>query len=182
MVSDGSNWLGYLNKYPSTDPNGVILSGSAPTFQTDGSALVDNDLWIDTTELEEYPKGNERILFIDDEEMIAEMGGTMLKRLGYEVTVKSSSKDALETFKSNPEAFDLVITDQTMPNMSGSELSAALLNVRPDIPIILCTGYSKKISMDETKELGIKDLLLKPINKVKLATTIRTVLDEELKA
>ncbi len=127
---------------------------------------------------EVYPRGNERILFVDDEEMLAELGGRMLERLGYEITVKSSSKDALETFKLNPETFDLVITDQSMPNMSGSELSAELLNIRPDIPIILCTGFSKKISEKKAKEIGIKEFLLKPLDREQLTKTIRKVLDE----
>jgi signal transduction histidine kinase/ActR/RegA family two-component response regulator len=127
---------------------------------------------------EVYPRGNERILFVDDEEMLAELGGRMLERLGYEVTVKSSSKDASETFKLNPETFDLVITDQSMPNMSGIELSAELLNVRPDIPIILCTGFSKKTSGEKAKEIGIKEFCVKPLDRKELAHVVRKVLDE----
>jgi CheY-like chemotaxis protein len=123
------------------------------------------------------PRGNERILFTDDEEMLAEMGGKMLERLGYQVTFTTSSNYALETFKSNPDAFDLVITDQTMPNMSGVELAEELMKTKPDIPIILCTGYSRKVSEDKAKKLGIREFLLKPIDTEKLATTIRKVLD-----
>ncbi len=127
---------------------------------------------------EEYSRGNERILFVDDEEMLAELGTRILRRQGYQVTVKTSSNDALETFKSDPGSFDLVITDQSMPNMSGSELSAELLNVRPDIPIILCTGYSKKISAEKTREIGIKEFCTKPLDRKILTQITRKVLDE----
>ncbi len=125
----------------------------------------------------EYPHGSERILFVDDEEMLAEMGGRILEQLGYDVTVKLSSTDALETFQSNPEAFDLVITDQSMPNISGADLAVELLKARFNIPVILCTGYSNKISEEESKILGIKKYLTKPIGKRKLAKSIREVLD-----
>jgi CheY-like chemotaxis protein len=126
----------------------------------------------------ELSQGNERILFVDDEKMVAEMGCTMLERQGYKVTGKTSSIDALKTFKSDPEAFDLVITDQTMPNMSGAELAVELLKIRPGIPIILCTGYSKKISEKEAKELGIREFLLKPFDRRQLAKSVRKVLDK----
>ncbi|MCP4338000.1 MAG: PAS domain S-box protein [Desulfobulbaceae bacterium] len=127
--------------------------------------------------LQECPKGNERILFVDDEKMLAEIGGRMLSRLGYDVTVKVSSNEALEIFTSAPEAFDLVITDQTMPNMSGGELAIELLKSRPDIPIILCTGYSKKISKEEAKKFGVREYLLKPLERKQLAKVIREVLE-----
>jgi len=127
---------------------------------------------------EEYPHGGERILFVDDEEMLAEMGLRMLERQGYQVTVKTNSDDALEIFRSDPKAFDLVITDQSMPNMSGSELSAELLKIRPDIPIILCTGFSKKISEEKAKGIGIKEFCTKPLDRKGLAHVVRKVLDE----
>ncbi len=126
---------------------------------------------------EEYPPRNERILFVDDEEMLAIMGGSMLERLGYKVTVKTSSNDALETFKSNPQAFDLIITDQSMPNMSGAELSVELLKCRPDIRIILCTGYSKKITKEKAQKLGIREYLTKPFNIIQLEKIVRDVLE-----
>jgi len=127
---------------------------------------------------EENLQGNERVLFVDDEEMLAMIGGRLLERLGYKVTVKTSSNDALKTFKSDPDSFDLVITDQSMPNMSGAELTTELLNTRPDIPVILCTGYSKKISEEESKKLGIKKYLLKPLDRRALAKSIREVLKQ----
>ena len=127
--------------------------------------------------IEDIPQGKERILFVDDEEMLAILGGRMLERLGYEVTVNSSSNDALETFKANPEKFDMVITDQSMPNMSGAELAVELLKTRPDIPIILCTGYSKKISEEEAKRLGIRKYLIKPLERRQLAKFVREALE-----
>lgn len=124
------------------------------------------------------PTGKEEILIVDDEEGMAEMLGIMVRRLGYQETFETSSTKALETFKSNPEKFDLVITDQTMPDMTGMELAEELMRVRPDIPIILCTGYSKKVTEEKVKGMGIKELLIKPIEREQLACTIRDILDE----
>ncbi len=121
-------------------------------------------------------QGNERILFVDDEEMLAILGGRILEQLGYAVTVRLSSLDALETFKANPAAFDVVVTDQSMPEMSGVELSMQLLKIRPDIPIVLCTGYSKKITEKEAIRIGIKKYLTKPFDTKRLAKCIRDVL------
>ncbi len=126
----------------------------------------------------DYPNGNERILFVDDEEMLAKVGSSMLEMIGYEVTVKTSSIDAMETFRSDPAAFDLVITDQAMPNMSGAEMAVELLKTREDIPIILCTGFSNKISEEKAKEIGIKKFYLKPWNMKKLAHAVREVLEK----
>jgi PAS domain S-box-containing protein len=127
---------------------------------------------------EQYAPKNGRILFVDDEDMIATLGGSMLDHLGYKVTVKTSSIDALENFRSEPEAFDLVITDQSMPNMSGAELSMELLKIRPDIPIILCTGHSKKLTTEDAQRLGIKKYLNKPFEKRQLEKLIREILEE----
>ena len=124
------------------------------------------------------PIGIERILFIDDEEILAKMGQTMLERLGYTVTVQMSSIEALTTFKAQPENFDLVITDQTMPGMTGVDLARKLLQIRPDLPIILCTGFSSQISKDNVKSFGIKGFAMKPLAMKDIATLIRKVLDE----
>ena len=129
-------------------------------------------------EPEELPKGTERILFVDDEEPIAKMGRQGLELLGYQVATRTSSVEALELFKSKPNEFDLVITDMTMPNMTGDKLAMELMKIRPDIPIILCTGYSKKISDDSASEIGIKAFTYKPVVKADLAKTVRKVLDE----
>lgn len=123
--------------------------------------------------------GTERILFVDDEEAIAEMSGMMLKRLGYMVTARSSSLEALATFKSNPDDFDLVVTDQAMPHMSGAELAVEVLKVRQDMPVILCTGHSRMISEKEAKKIGIKEFCIKPLEMRILAETVRKVLDEK---
>lgn len=121
--------------------------------------------------------GTERILFVDDEEALAELGGHILERLGYRVTVKTGSQEALDAFLSQPEQFDLVITDQTMPGMPGSEMAGKMLQARPDIPIILCTGYSSIISEEEAKAIGIKEFALKPLVKSDIAGLVRKVLD-----
>ena len=121
--------------------------------------------------------GNERILFVDDEESLVEIGTKMLRLMGYQVTGKTNSLDAFETFKTNPDNFDLIITDQTMPNMSGAELAVELLKMRSDIPIILCTGYSSKISDQMAKEIGIADYFMKPFDTEQLAMIVRKTLD-----
>ena len=123
------------------------------------------------------PVGTERILFIDDEEMLAKMGQTMLERLGYTVTVQMSSIEALATFKRQPAAFDLVITDQTMPGMTGVDLARSMLQIRPDLPIILCTGYSIQISKEKAESYGIRGFVMKPLVRKDIATLIRKILD-----
>ena len=130
-------------------------------------------------EKEELPSGTERILFVDDELPIAKMSSQILERLGYQVTVRTSSVEALELFRSRPVDFDLVISDMTMPNMTGDELARELILIRRDIPMILCTGYSKKITENQVAEIGIKAFTYKPIVTADLAKTVRKVLDEK---
>jgi len=125
------------------------------------------------------PTGNEHILFVDDEEALADMVQQMLERLGYSVVAKTSSLEALEVFKVHPDQFDLVITDQTMPHMAGVDLSKELMRIRPQIPIILCTGFSEVISAEEAKTLGIREFLMKPFATRVLAETIRRALDSK---
>jgi PAS domain S-box-containing protein len=129
-------------------------------------------------EKNDIPTGNERILFVDDEMPIAEMSSLILKQLGYQVSARSSSIEALELFRARPNDFDLVITDMTMPNMMGDQLAGELMMIRPDIPIIICTGYSKKISDQNAADMGVKAFAYKPIIKADLAKTVRNVLDE----
>jgi PAS domain S-box-containing protein len=123
------------------------------------------------------PTGNESILFVDDEAMLVNLTREMLKKLGYQVVVQTSSLEALKIFQAQPEKFDLVITDQTMPHMTGLQLAQEFRHLRPDIPIILCTGYSEKVSLQNIKAAGINDLLMKPFVMRNLAETIRKVLD-----
>lgn len=123
-------------------------------------------------------EGRERILFVDDEELLATMGKDMLERLGYHVTVRQSSLEAIELFQNRPDDFDLVITDQTMPGMTGLDMAKRMLQIRFDIPIILCTGYSSMVDEKVAKAQGIKRFALKPLNKSATAKLIRQVLDE----
>ena len=122
--------------------------------------------------------GNERILFVDDEEFLIDTGQETLEQLGYKVVATMSSQEALELFRSQPDQFDLVITDQTMPKMTGAELATKIMEIRPDIPIILCTGFSEVITEEQAKSLGIRAFVFKPISKKELALTTRRVFDE----
>lgn len=126
---------------------------------------------------EKLPGGNETILFVDDEPAIAAMGQRVLQSLGYSVKTRTSSVEAFKLFKSKPDAFDLVISDLTMPDLTGDILAAELMRIRPDIPVILCSGYSKKISDETASGIGIKAFAYKPIVKVDLAKMVRKVLD-----
>lgn len=126
---------------------------------------------------EKLPGGSERILLIDDEEALARMGQTMLTRLGYTVVLCCSSLDALETFQAAPQAFDLVITDQTMPHMTGDMLAQALRRLRPDIPLILCTGFSHNIDAHKAQALGIDAFVMKPWEFGDLTRTVREILE-----
>ncbi len=132
-----------------------------------------SEITVDNT----IPTGTERILYIDDEQMLVDMAKIMLSRLGYDVTVHTRSQDAYTAFKEQPEAFDLVITDQTMPDITGVELAKKMLKVRPQIPIILCTGFSTTVSKETARLLGIKGFAIKPLIRKELALLIREVLD-----
>ncbi len=139
--------------------------------------VIKRELLPEIEDAKPTPVGRERILFIDDEEILAEMGKSMLERLGYHVTVRNNSIEALKTFQNQPELFDLVITDQTMPGMTGADIARRMIQLRPDIPIILCTGYSAVISEEKAKSMGIKEFALKPLSKKDIAALIRKVLD-----
>lgn len=123
--------------------------------------------------------GDERILLVDDEEAIITMEKQMLDRLGYQVTSRTSSIEALEAFRANPDKFDMVITDMAMPNMPGDKLAVELTKIRADIPILLCTGFSETMSEEKAASLGIKGFILKPIVMKNLSLKIREVLDKK---
>ncbi len=138
---------------------------------------TDLDVLPDIVADEMVPTGTEHILFVDDVWGVVNFGKKMLERLGYTVTSRTSSVEALEAFRAQPEKFDLVITDQTMPNMIGTELAREILSVRPDLPIILCTGYSAYITEEQVKAMGIREYVMKPFVRREMAEVIRRVLD-----
>ncbi len=122
------------------------------------------------------PMGCERILMVDDEQPLVEIGKQMLQRLGYSVATRTSSIEALELFKADPHRFDLVITDIVMPNMTGDKLAEKMMGIRADIPIVLCTGYSERFTRQEAADIGIRSFLMKPLVMRDLADTVRQAL------
>ena len=124
--------------------------------------------------------GKERILIVDDEDMLVELNEQRLGRLGYEVVATTSSMEALAIFCKEPDTFDLVITDYTMPNLTGMDLAMELLKARATIPIILCTGKSDAVSSEKAKEIGIRGFLMKPLSNRELAEAVRRVLDAKV--
>lgn len=126
------------------------------------------------------PKGSERILLVDDEEAVVSLCKMVLEREGYAVSPYSSSLKTLEVFQENPYDFDLVITDQTMPDLRGAELVKKMREVRSDIPVILCTGYSASISEEQAYEFGIEKFMAKPLSRKSLLIAVREVLDQHL--
>ena len=123
--------------------------------------------------------GHESVLLIDDEEDVLEMMHSMIEKLGYQVVSKNSGIEALDTFRNHPRQFDLVITDQTMPELTGLELVEQLIRIRPDIPIILCTGYTEMIAEDSAALLGIGAYVMKPVRMSDIAVKIRKLLDQD---
>ena len=122
-------------------------------------------------------RGNERILLVDDQDMVVQMEKQMLERLGYNVTARTGSMDALEAFRTQPDKFDLVITDMTMPNLTGDKLALELIKIRSDIPVIICTGFSEMMSKEKAATFGIKGFLMKPVVMKDLSKKIREVLE-----
>ena len=129
--------------------------------------------------LYEMPRGSESILFVDDEEQITTLGKMILEDLGYNVTAIMKSHEALKVFRSDPNKFDLVISDMSMPGLTGLELSSEILEVRPDVPIILCTGFSKLLNgIKDENNIPVKSVIMKPFLKRELAVAVRKALDE----
>jgi signal transduction histidine kinase/ActR/RegA family two-component response regulator len=125
------------------------------------------------------PNGDERILLVDDEISVAKVEKDMLENLGYQVTIYTSPSQALKHFREQQESYDLVITDMTMPKITGDKLATEIMNIRPDIPVILCTGFSELINKEEALKLGIRSFVTKPIIIKNFAQTLREVLGGE---
>ncbi len=163
--------------------NGTVTCRSSPnegtTFDVylprimSGREKAEQEVKID------LPTGKERILFIDDEEVLTDLAEKMIGGRGYTVVPMTDSVKALELFRSDPQGFDLVITDMTMPGITGDQLAREIITVRHDIPVILCTGYNIHISEEKAKRIGIREFLLKPLDMKTLIKTIRRVLDEK---
>ena len=162
--------------------NGLITvdskRGKGTTFEIFFPCV--EEIAIKETEDSEVINGHgERILLVDDEHSLVGMTTQMLNRIGYEVVGKTSSIEALEVFQEDPDKFDLVITDQTMPKMKGTKLAEELMNIRADIPIVLCTGYSETVNEESVKAIGIKELVMKPVNRKEISNIIREILDKK---
>jgi CheY-like chemotaxis protein len=126
---------------------------------------------------QEIPCGTERILLVDDEIALADVGTQVLEHLGYQVVGKSNAIEALETFSQEPHLFDLVISDLTMPHMTGFQLAGKIKQIKSDTPIILCSGFTSNATKKQIRNSGVSDFITKPINKKELALVVRKVLD-----
>ena len=161
------------------DIGGFISVDSEPgkgTVFTISLPLIDAGGRKDQQRPDVFPKGRGTVLYVDDEEPIASIGQEMLSSLGYDVTVRFSSRDALEAFRAQPERYDLVITDMTMPSMTGAVLAREILKIRPYLPIILTTGFSETIDEAEAKKIGIREYLMKPVALTDLAQAVHRAL------
>jgi PAS domain S-box-containing protein len=124
-------------------------------------------------------RGDESILFVDDEATLVRLATQLLQKCGYRIAGHTNPLEALKLFKTDPYKFDLVITDMTMPHMTGNQLARALKNIRPDVPIILTTGYSEKISPEKAKMMGVEDFIMKPLSYSDLTKRIRRAIDKK---
>ncbi|HEX2964401.1 MAG TPA: MASE3 domain-containing protein [Syntrophorhabdaceae bacterium] len=156
----------------STPGHGTVFQIYLPRATADESFETDVAITL--------PGGTESILLVDDEETLVELGKRMLERMGYKVTATTSSAEALRIFTEKPKFFDLVITDHTMPELTGMRLAEQLLGMQPDLPIILCTGFSESLKPEAVKNAGIREYLMKPLSKRELSIAVRRVLDESL--
>jgi len=139
---------------------------------------TDKDLFSEEQDEEEIPFGNESVMFIDDEDLLCSLAQSMLTSLGYKVTTFNDSLKALKSFRQFPDQYDLIITDQTMPALTGIELVKEILSIRPGLPIILCTGFSKSVDKTQCEKAGVKSFCLKPLRKKEIAVKMREILDK----
>jgi signal transduction histidine kinase/nitrogen-specific signal transduction histidine kinase/ActR/RegA family two-component response regulator len=153
---------------------GATITILLPVYES-----IENSENINVQSPVEIKKGNEKILLVDDEKIVVDVLKTMLENLGYQVTARTSSVEAFEAFRNNPHRFDLIITDMTMPNMTGKDLAAEVLAVSPGMPIILCTGFSERMDEESARAMGIKAFIMKPVMIDQLAAVVREVLDRE---
>lgn len=154
--------------------------GRGTTFVVYLPSAVFHETKVKRKEKANIPKGSERLLFVDDEPHLAELGKRLLEKIGYRVVAKTNSPDALEAFSQHPEDFDLVVTDMTMPDITGDRLADRLLRIRPDIPVIMCTGYTDIYTSARVRELGLKGVLMKPYVLETMARMVRDVLDGKI--
>lgn len=163
--------LGGMISFSSELEKGSTFHVYLPVIQTEAGS--------EDEKATQAPAGNERILFVDDEKPVTQTMGRPLRNLGYQVVTRNSSLKALELFRADPGEFDLVITDMTMPSMTGDELAEKVMEIRGDIPVILCTGFNEKITEEKAKAKGIRAFLMKPIMTDKMAAKIREILDQK---
>ncbi|MCK5405098.1 MAG: response regulator, partial [Desulfobulbaceae bacterium] len=163
----------------STPGEGSTFSVHIPALQEEAAPLKDS-VPKESEQASPLPTGNERILVVDDELLLVQIHKKQLEGCGYTVTITTESRDALEKIRAQPEQFDVLITDQTMPRLSGVALAKAVMEIRPDMPIILCTGYSDVVSKEEALSMGIKRYVSKPIYGDELLLAVRDVLDERI--
>jgi CheY-like chemotaxis protein len=157
---------------------GIVLrskTGEGTTFEL-YFPLVDLPVDMASSKDAVIPVGSERILFVDDEAMIVQITDKILKRLGYQVQSRTDPKEALSLLKENPEHFDLIITDMTMPFMTGNQLVREIRIINPSVPVIICTGCSEQVAKEKIQSLDIDAVLHKPVELKKLAAAVRTAL------
>jgi signal transduction histidine kinase/ActR/RegA family two-component response regulator len=167
---------GHISVY--SEPGiGTTFNVYFPVFEAAPQDRRERDRGERVSSIESLVGGSERILVVDDEEQIVEVEEQMLASLGYRVAAFTNSLDALQAFQENPEGFDLVISDMTMPSMTGLEMAQKILALRPDIPFVLCTGFSEMIDGEKSKASGIRKFVMKPVVKADLARIVRVVLE-----
>jgi signal transduction histidine kinase/CheY-like chemotaxis protein len=175
--------MGLSVVYGLVDSHGGFIAvdsilGQGTSFNIYFPTIDDRRQRSEVSTVQELPFGTERILFVDDEKDLSSTCTELLEYQGYKVTSSTSSVEALAIFKGNPETFDLVFTDQAMPEMAGTELAAELLKIRPNIPIILCSGFGTTTSENDAKSIGIRKYCTKPLNESQLVQIVRNVLDD----